>query len=216
MRARFFWGDLSVSDSKKVWIGIDPGGREAFGVATLAADGAVRSWCVDSTDEAVEQVRKEMAEGDVLAGIGVDAPLWWSSSSSGRRLADEWLRQTYRLSGGEVQSINSLRGAVLAQGMLAVARLRVHFPAANVTETHPKALLKALGLTWPAFAERFGLQDLSNRATDHERDAAVSAVAAREGFEGRWTIDLSRRRGSSEDDPARHWLAPIHYHWPQT
>jgi hypothetical protein len=50
---------------------------------------------------------------------------------------------------------------------------------------------------------------------EHKRDAVISAVAAREGFEGRWIKDLSLNRYPSEQDPSQYWLAPIHYFWPQ-
>ena len=35
----------------------------------------------------------------------------------------------------------------------------------------------------------------------HRQDALISAVAAREGFEGRWTIDLSKNRHECETRP---------------
>jgi hypothetical protein len=43
----------------------------------------------------------------------------------------------------------------------------------------------------------------------------MSAVTAREGFEGRWTIDLSKNRHECEQDPSSYWLAPMHYFWPK-
>jgi hypothetical protein len=51
-------------------------------------------------------------------------------------------------------------------------------------------------------------------AIEHERDAFLAAVAAREGFQGRWTNDLARTRAASEQDPSTYWLAPIYYFWP--
>ena len=41
---------------------------------------------------------------------------------------------------------NSLQGAALVQGAMFVVRMRERFPEVGVTETHPKALLVALGL----------------------------------------------------------------------
>jgi hypothetical protein len=43
----------------------------------------------------------------------------------------------------------------------------------------------------------------------------MAAIAAREGFKGRWPIDLSVNRHPSEPDPDSHWLRPIHYFWPE-
>jgi predicted nuclease with RNAse H fold len=152
--------------------------------------------------------------GSVL-GLGVDAPLWWSSGPSGGRKADQWLRRTYGLSGGEVQAANSLRGAALVQGVLFVARMREHRPGVRATEAHPKALLKALRLeTWDSIAETLSVL-APEPTTEHERDAVVAAIAARKGFEGRWTHDLSRDRNPSEQDPDAYWLAPVRHYWPE-
>jgi hypothetical protein len=86
-----------------------------------------------------------------------------------------------------------------------------------ITEAHPKALLRALGLnetnSWPKLAERFSLKgDLP--ATEHERDAVLAAVAAREGFLKRWHRNLASDRFPSEQDPAKVPHAPIVYWWP--
>jgi predicted nuclease with RNAse H fold len=198
---------------KKVWIGADPGGKGNFGVAILMPDGSTHNCCVDWADEAVEVVKKKMTAQP--AGIGVDAPLWWSSGRSSDRQADQWLRKKYGFSGGQVQTANSLRGAALVQGAMFVQRMREHFPGIGVTETHPKAVLKALRMdNWGAFIKRFSVAIEIREQQEHERDAVISAVAAREGFEHRWVNDLSTGRHPSEQDPSRFWLAPIHYFWP--
>jgi hypothetical protein len=88
----------------------------------------------------------------------VDAPLWWSSGRSSDRQADQWLREKYGFSGGQVQTANSLRGAALVQGSMFVQRMREHFPGVGVTETHPKAVWKALRMkSWDDFIKRFSL-----------------------------------------------------------
>ena len=99
--------------------------------------------------------------------------------------------------------------------MMFVQRLRERFPAANVTETHPKAVLKALGQSWKDFCQHFSLTTSIANTREHERDAIIAAVAAREGFQGRWMKDLSVDREPAEQDPQQFWLAPIHYFWPQ-
>ena len=52
------------------------------------------------------------------------------------------------------------------------------------------------------------------QTSEHERDALISAVAARKGFEGGWTRDLIERRYPSEQDPSESWLGPVNYFWP--
>ena len=121
----------------------------------------------------------------------------------------------YKLSGGEVQTPNSLRGAALVQGMMFVYRIRELFPGVGVTETHPKAVLKALRMkSESTFFNRFAVRVKHSDSSEHERDAIISAVAAREGFELRWPRDLGITRGEREQDPSTFWLAPVHYFWP--
>jgi predicted nuclease with RNAse H fold len=204
---------LNRKDS--VWIGADPGGKNNFGLAILHSDGSARTFCVDCTDEAIQVLLQHLHT--TPTGVGVDAPLWWSSGRSGDREADQWLRKRYHFSGGQVQTANSLRGAALVQGAMFVQRIRDHFPGIGITETHPKAVLKALGIqSLGAFAAHFRLNMEIKDGQEHERDALISAVAAREGFERRWLNDLSASRHPSEQDPSLFWLAPIHYYWPDS
>jgi hypothetical protein len=108
-------------------------------------------------------------------------------------------------------ALNSLWGAALVQGMMFVARLRQKFPGVPVTETHPKATAVALGGWESPQIQAFGCPV---GVVNHMRDAYLSAVAAREGFSGRWRHDLSLNRDPSEQDPRARWLAPVHYFWP--
>jgi predicted nuclease with RNAse H fold len=202
-----------VSPDGGVWVGADPGGKNNFGLAILDTVGAPRSWCVGCVDDALDILGKVGAKP---TGVGIDAPMWWSSGPSSDRMADQWLRRRYKLSGGQVQAANSLRGAALVQGALFLDSMRRRFPGVWATEVHPKALLAALGRpSWPDFCRRFEL-DTRDCATEHERDAVIAAVAAREGFESRWTHDLSAQRSESEQDPATYWLAPVRYFWPES
>lgn len=203
-----------MNGARPIWVGADPGGasKTTFGVAVLIDGEAPITRCVGSADEAIGFIFDHA--GDSVLGAGVDAPLWWSSGRGSDRLADQWLRSRYGLSGGEVQTANSLRGAALVQAAMFIFRLREKLGQIPVTESHPKALLKATAQNdWATFADRFGLPLAV--ATDHERDAIVGAVAAREGFQGRWPNDLSEVRSASEQDPRTYWLAPVHYYWPQ-
>lgn len=198
---------------EEVWIGVDPGGKGNFGLAILKFDGSTRTCCVSCADEAVQVIVRD--HNSTPSGVGVDAPLWWSSGRSSDRKADQWLRSTYSLSGGRVQTANSLRGAALVQGAMFVQRLRENFPEIGVTETHPKAVWKALKLkSWNAFLNRYSVVVETHCEEEHERDAVISAVAAREGFGGRWVTDLSTNRHPNEQDPSQFWLGPVHYYWP--
>lgn len=190
-----------------MWFGADPGGSKAFGVAVLHDDGTFDTAVVSSADEALAWFDGEPA------GVGIDAPLWWSSGKSSDRQADRFIRTTHRIHPGTVQTANSLKGAVLVQGVMLAYRLRQRFPNVPITEAHPKALLKAEGLsTWEAAAAAYRLVGLP--ASEHERDALLGAVAAREGVEGRWQIDLAARRLPSEQNPRSVPHGPVHYFWP--
>src|SRR5208283_4994252 len=176
-----------------MWIGVDPGGKDAFGLAILNDDGRFSTHCFSCADEAIKQL------GERPAGIGIDAPMWWSSGPSGDRRADQWIRKQYQIRSGTVQTTNSLRGACLVQGALFAELARQLFPAVPITETHPKAVLRALGHArspWPEVCAAFSVE--GPEVSNHRLDALVSAVAAREGFEGRWPIDLSKERHECE------------------
>lgn len=203
---------------RRIWVGADPGGTENFGIAVIRSDDSVVTARVDCADEAVAFVKRNCPSKNHIGGVGVDAPLWFSSGRSSDRSADNWLRTKYkkRFSGGQVQTANSLRGAALVQGAMFVWRMREKFPGVPVTETHPKALLKALGLTGKRFGERFEVEIKTHQEHQHERDAVISAVAARQGFSGKWKKDLAADREPSEQDPSQFWLKPVHYFWPES
>lgn len=97
-----------------------------------------------------------------------------------------------------------------------IVRLRAVYPSMLVTETHPKALLSgAFGGDFQGFAERFGLD--ATPKIEHERDAVIGAIAAREAFSSArpWSHDLSLDRYPAELDPKSYWLAPVSYAWPE-
>lgn len=92
-----------------------------------------------------------------------------------------------------------------------VSRLRERFAGVPVTEAHPKATAIALG-GWEGHAvKNLGLVA---SASEHERDAIFAAIAAREGFEGRWKRNLATDRDPSEQNPEDYWLGPVSYFWP--
>lgn len=193
------------------WYGTDPGGKGNFGVARLEADGTFRTWKCSSVDHALQHIDNPM-------GVGIDAPLWWSSGEGGGRHVDKQLRKKYRIIPGTVQSANSLRGAALVQGVVLAFMLRKRFPTVKVTETHPKALLLALGFaprSWNDFSGRFHLNG-KRPGSDHERDALVGAVVVREALCGRWKVDLALRRNESELGAEMSWFGDVNYWWPES
>ena len=197
----------------KFWVGADPGGKGKFGLAFLDETG--KQLICDSVSSVDEAIAEIVCKGAPL-GLGIDAPMWWSSRETAGRRADERIRRKYTKYGmrsGTVQSANSLRGAALVGGAMLAFRIREKFPDTRITETHPKALLHALELDGTGFAERFEVSTGWNN--EDERDALIGAVCAREGFEGRWPFDLACHRDDSEQDPFSYWLAPIHYFWPE-
>ena len=108
---------------------------------------------------------------------------------------------------------NSLRGAALIGGALLASRVRQEFPGARITESHPKALLRALKVDETSFATRFEIP--TAWSNEHERDASIAAVCAREGFERKWLVNLAEQRHIFEQDPQRYWLKPMFYFWPE-
>jgi predicted nuclease with RNAse H fold len=189
------------------WYGCDPGGDNKFGVAALSPDGRFETWCVPSVDEAVAHISQPVS-------LGIDCPMWWSSGAGGGRKVDSWLRKAHNIRSGTVQSVNSLRGAVLVQGIMLAIRVREKHPGLPITETHPKALLLALkNPPWSQLTMTFDLVG-DEPADEHRRDALLSAVAAREGEQGRWR-DLSlAERGRDELDPKQLSFGPVEYWWP--
>ncbi len=195
-----------------LWAGADPGGIGRFGVAVVDDSGSFYSSTVSSVDEALNWIR---ARGTPL-GIGIDSPMWWSAGQGGGRRADKRLRNAYGISSGTVQSVNSLRGAALAGGVLLASLLRGKFADVEVTESHPKALLKALSLgdaDEAAVAQHFGVDNAWG--DDHQRDAVIAALCAREGFHRNWPVDLADQRHTLEQNPKNYWLAPVCYWWPE-
>src|SRR6516164_3818247 len=103
------------------WFGADPGGtrngKPCFGVAWLQKNGMFETASTDCAHTALRWIQKHSV---VPLAIGIDSPLWWSSSNSGERQVDVLLRKKYRDNIGQSgrQNINALPGAVLVQGMM--------------------------------------------------------------------------------------------------
>ena len=178
-----------------------------FGIAELTTDGVARTARVSSAREAADWIK-----GAPL-GAGIDSPMWWSSAEKGNRKADCWLRCKYgNASPGKVLAINSLYGAVLAQGAMFAVELRRRFAELPITEAHPGLVLRATRLSFDELKRHCGVEADPEIST-HERDAVIAALAARESFSDRWPHDLALYRLPEEQDPAAYWLAPMHYWW---
>lgn len=131
----------------------------------------------------MEQAVKSIEANGELLGLGIDAPMRWSAREGAGRKVEEVLRSEYGFSPGTAQTANSLRGAALVGGALLACRVRRAFSGACITESHPKALLHAFKFCGREFADKYGLSVA--RWNEHEHDAAIAAVCAREGSEGR-------------------------------
>ena len=203
-----------ISKPDGAWIGADPGGKNKFGVAALSSDGDVESERFSCAREAVAWVVNMNVS---LLGVGIDAPLWWSSGISGARHADQWLRDQYPQARNSVMLINSIFGGVLIQGFLFATELRQRFPNVPVTEAHPKLTLHARGTDFEDLARELGLDvdsKIVNEANDDRRDAVIAALAAREGFSGNWTHNLAGLAPlCGEQHASDRALRPVHYWW---
>jgi predicted nuclease with RNAse H fold len=200
------------------WFGADPGGMRnnepCFGVAWLRIDGTFET---DTTDCAYEAMKWMMRRLEPPGAVGIDCPLWWSSCKSAARQIDVVLRRKYRHRIGQsVQSINSLRGAVLVQGVMLASLVRQQFPNMPITETHPKALLKAKHLEAQGrshIASDFGFYGAEPKSDDRV-DALVSAAVARNGSTNLWKTDLAELpRRAEEMDPQHTFFGPVNYLW---
>lgn len=209
-----------------VILGFDPGGKKQFGwcVAQAPKNDHLQLRASDIASHAAEAVAAALRKAGELGRVeaaGIDSPLFWVAD--GDRKADKSIRDAMKRLGapnvgGTVQQVNSLRGACLIQGIMAAHLLRRELPEIRITESHPKALLWLLQV---ARVDRpvaeVGISHLSDliesespRLSDHERDAALGAVAALAMIDKRsgWR-DLCR-----EETNAFTPVSPIEYWMP--
>ena len=208
-----------------VILGFDPGGKNQFGwcVAQGTNDGPVQLRASDiasHADEAVKSALRKAAEFGRVEAAGIDSPLFWVAD--GDRKADESIRSAMKRLGainvgGTVQHVNSLRGACLSQGIMAAHLLRRELPEIRITESHPKALLWLLHIAKikrPVAEIGIGhlgdfIESESPRLSDHERDAALGAVAAL-AMMNKWSgwRDLHREEKNvfNPVSPVEYWM----------
>lgn len=175
-----------------LFLGLDPGGAGKFGWCVLEPTGnqtilrLVGRGVANHAQAAVAASLGAIGSG-TLDSAGIDAPLFWQAH--GDRHVDQLIRRnivSIGSHGGSVNVVNSLRGACLIQGMMAAMLLRQVCPKLPITESHPKALLWLLGIASTGNRpKKISLSDLGilikgnvTGASDHERDAALSAYTA--------------------------------------
>lgn len=213
----------------RLLLGFDPGGRQRFGWsvvedATQPPLNVVNGGVSDHAEAAVKDVLKTVKGADrdrcVLAA-GIDAPLFWCPR--GDRHVDQMVRESIRSQnapGSTVQTVNSLCGACVAQGVMVASKLRELWPDLRLTEAHPKALLWTTGvaasgnppgqITLGSLAALFRTP-LTLPGVDHVRDAAIAAYCAWamiHQLDG-WTDLLL-----SEEAPYRPVHGPLSYWYP--
>jgi predicted nuclease with RNAse H fold len=187
------------------YYGFDPGGENSFGVAVIQENGHSKCYTVSSALQAFQKIEARPI------GVGIDAPLWWSKSVGGGRYCDEWIRKTYGIPAGSVQSVNSLRGAAIAQGLLLGDMITKSYPGCMLTESNPKAVVIAMDVGFDDFL-RMNVRT-ANYTNDHERDALVAALSAKLGMNGSWRRDLSEIKPEAEIGNQPFDLS-ARYFWP--
>lgn len=209
-----------------IYLGYDPGGGGAHGVASIIGD-EVRCDTLDTAYDAInwftDRYNAHSQPSEVL--MGVDTLTLWSTGPAGWRPADILLREIYPFVIHSIQAPNALRGAMPINGAAVVRVLGERIPQLRVTETHPKVLYYALTnqpYDYPGennamiqqLQEWVGIE-LNEIDSDHEWDALISAYVARQWETGQWTFDLHQLPSL----PTEH-LIPIynnqsHYIWPK-
>lgn len=192
-----------------LYLGIDPGGKDAFGWCVISVLGGANVQLVStgvnsSLSKTISDAKAVLTQEPV--GAGIDAPLYWVMDDD--RRSDQLVRSAIKQAGGmtsTVQHVNSLRGACLVQGVLSAVALRSVWENIQITESHPKAVL-ALN------AEIARMVKKHEFATEHERDAFIAACCAWLGSskKSEW-VDLVRF-----ENEIIHWPSgfPVRYMHP--
>lgn len=207
-------------DELQLFVGLDPGGRKSFGVAILAGNSKSLRPVFTGTGCCVEKICEFIGQQAAkfqspIGGVGIDAPMSWPLKG-GYRPQDEavWVRCPGAKK--SVLQVNSLRGAVIAQGPAAAIQLRKQYGDLLVSEVHPAGTVDALGgnQTATVFATLlsrkvkwlFGLPGFCQNAVglvkvedNHQFDALVAAYAVYMGCTSQpgWN-DLMKALGTQD------------------
>ena len=205
-----------------IYLGYDPGGGGAHGVAAIHGDN-VDCDTVLTAQHAINWFRERCRKLDT-AILGVDTLTLWSSGPAGWRPADRALRATYPDVANSVTASNSLYGAMPINGAVVMRVLGEGIKALTITETHPKVLYFALTgnvynytLESAAMAQSLaawiGLGEI-NVDSEHAWDALVSAYAARQWDTRNWPFDLHQLPQSDNEQLTPAFGDVAHYAWP--
>ena len=197
-----------MPDPKGFILGFDPGGAGRFGWSICeTVDGELlpptKTGLAKDAWHAINQVKKALPDNPAVLAAGIDAPLFWSKT--GNRTVDVKLRQALKDTeypgsklGGTVQTVNSLQGACIAQGLSLARYLSDTRWYLTMTESHPRALchlLNYMGQQDTLKRLTAGLADYEQYATrclcgcgeakkpketlaDHKRDAVLAGISA--------------------------------------
>lgn len=227
----------SVNDAYVV--GYDPGGKGNHGVAVVTVrEQDLGRWTPNKLDASAERtlgdatrwILSRCEDGPILA-VGIDTLTEWNAGEAGWRPADLWLLKRYPAIRSSVIAPNSLRGAMPMNGAAFLLQLKPRFrrDRTMVTETHPKACYHACTrekYDWSKRARpmtRWLLKQFvpasCRFASDHESDAAMSALAALRGLAGDWTLDLhnlpsSQLKALRQSGAAVRFVERTRYWWP--
>jgi hypothetical protein len=206
-----------------ITLGFDPGGGGGFGCAVVTDE---HSWSatVSSVDEAVEWAVGQLA-GRTPDAAGIDTLLFWQTTRSGWRGADEYLRDRYPARRNSVLCSNGLYGSMAVQGATLALRLRERWPSLLLTETHPKVLWEHIsgGVSYPRepAIDHPGVQWLTEALeaaidprNEHEFDALLSGWAADRACRGMWPLDLVTVAAREQTAPNLSLVDDVHYFWP--
>lgn len=211
-------------DITGVFIGYDPGGNGAHGFARLVVE---RGRINEQSDCETLRTAKEVVqlinnEKHTILGIGVDTLTCWNMAEGGWRPADCWLRKKYAAVKESVVAPNSLRGAMILNGMSVLIYIREHLPRTPITETHPKVLYSHYSKRKYNYVQDKKKMDILLSKllgfdieinNEHEWDACLSAYAAWRGAVDQWS-DLHAIAGNSEEMVKP--CGETNFYWPTT
>lgn len=205
-----------------LYLGYDPGGGGAHGVAMIADRQAICD-TVPTAQDAITWF-DERCRDQAPSAVGIDTLTLWSTGPAGWRPADRALRAAYPGVAASVVPPNSLYGAMPINGVAVGLELRRIFPTLRITETHPKILYFALTRSVYDFAEHREqmVQDLvgwvavgpCEVGSEHAWDALVSAYAARQWDTGDWQYDLHRLKSHPGERLVLAHGSEACYAWP--
>lgn len=195
-----------------LFLGYDPGGKNAHGVAAarIGTDGTMESKPETAVFRDAEAVCRWVDERrEEAVALGVDTLLAWSRK--GGRACDDALRSRYQNYGTSVVAQNSLYSAMTINGVLVAQYGREN--DLQLFESHPKLVFQ-IWLKKRAANTAFARwhKELSHKPNDHEADALVAAWCASRGYFGDWQTDLFKDFGSGLIFPA----GAASYPWPES